>query len=111
MSVLRRPWLQFLLLGMGLFLASQWAFPPPKPVLGPPSAERLDAMVQNYAQFAQGRVSPAVLERFIDTELRDELLLEKPSRESFIIATLRLSSASSAICAFWTPALRLATPN
>ena len=77
MSVLKRPWLQFLLLGIGLFFANQWAFPPAKPVLGPPSAERLDAMVQNYAQFAQGSVSPAVLERFIDTELRDELLFRE----------------------------------
>ncbi len=83
MSVFKKPWFQFLLLGFVLFVAGQWAFPPPKPVLGPPSAERLDAMVQNYAQFAQGTVSPAVLERFIDTELRDELLFREALARDF----------------------------
>lgn len=77
MNVFKKPWFQFLLLGFVLFFAGQWAFPPPRPVLGPPTAERLDAMVQNYAQFAQGTVSPAVLERFIDRELRDELLFRE----------------------------------
>lgn len=76
-KALKKPWLQFLLLGIALFLAGQWAFPPPKPVLGPPSAERLNAMVQNYVQFAQGTVAPEVLDRFIDTELRDELLFRE----------------------------------
>ena len=77
MKVINRPWLQFLLSGIALFMASQWAFPPPKPVLGPPSPERLNAMVQNYAQFAQGTVSPEVRDRFVDTELRDELLFRE----------------------------------
>ena len=77
MRTLNSPWLQFLFLGIVLFFLNQWLFPPPKPVLGPPSAERLNAMVQNYAQFAQGKVDPEVLERFVDSELRDELLFRE----------------------------------
>ena len=65
--------MQFFLLGLLLFMAGQRLFPGPKPVLGPPNAERLAAMAENYARFAQGSVSPELLSRFVETELRDEL--------------------------------------
>ena len=76
-NVLRKPWLQFFALGLLLFLASQRLFPEPKPVLGPPNAARLAAMVENYARFAQGSVSPKLLSQFVETELRDELLFRE----------------------------------
>lgn len=72
-----KPWLQFLLLGWALFFASGQLFPEPKPVLGPPNAERLAAMVENYTRFARGGVNSELLERFVDTELRDELLFRE----------------------------------
>ena len=72
-----KPWLQFLLLGWALFFASAQLLPEPKPVLGPPNAERLAAMVENYTRFARGGVNPELLERFVDTELRDELLFRE----------------------------------
>ena len=75
--MLRKPWLHFLLLGLMLFVGGQWLFPEPKPVLGPPNPERLSAMVENYNRFAPDGVSPALFERFIDTELRDELLFRE----------------------------------
>ena len=75
--MLRKPWLHFLLLGLMLFVGGQWLFPEPKPVLGPPNPERLSAMVENYTRFAPDGVSPALFERFIDTELRDELLFRE----------------------------------
>jgi hypothetical protein len=75
--MLRKPWLHFLLLGLMLFAGGQWLFPEPKPVLGPPNPERLGAMVENYTRFAPDGVSPALFERFIDTELRDELLFRE----------------------------------
>ena len=75
--MLRKPWLHFLLLGLMLFVGGQWLFPKPKPVLGPPNPERLSAMVENYTRFASDGVSPALFERFIDTELRDELLFRE----------------------------------
>ena len=75
--MLRKSWLHFLLLGLMLFVGGQWLFPEPKPVLGPPNPERLGAMVENYTRFAPDGVSPALFERFIDTELRDELLFRE----------------------------------
>ena len=75
--MLRKPWLHFLLLGLMLFVGGQWLFPEPKPVLGPPNPERLSAMVENYSRFSPDGVSPALFERFIDTELRDELLFRE----------------------------------
>ena len=75
--MLRTPWLHFLVLGVMLFVGGQWLFPEPKPVLGPPNPDRLSAMVENYTRFAPDGVSPALFERFIDTELRDELLFRE----------------------------------
>ena len=75
--MLRKPWLHFLLLGVTLFVGGQRLFPEPRPVLGPPNPERLSAMVENYTRFAPDGVSPALFERFIDTELRDELLFRE----------------------------------
>jgi len=75
--MLRKPWLHFLLLGLMLFVVGQRLFPEPKPLLGPPNPERLSAMVENYTRFAPDGVSPALFERFIDTELRDELLFRE----------------------------------
>ena len=75
--MLRKPWLHFLLLGLMLFVVGQRLFPEPKPVLGPPNPERLSAMVENYTRFAPDGVSSALFERFIDTELRDELLFRE----------------------------------
>ena len=75
--MLRKPWLHFLLLGLMMFVVGQRLFPEPKPVLGPPNPERLGAMVENYTRFAPDGVSPALFERFIDTELRDELLFRE----------------------------------
>ena len=75
--MLRKPWLHFLLLGLMLFAGGQWLFPEPRPVLGPPNPERLSAMVENYTRFAPDGVSPALFQRFIDTELRDELLFRE----------------------------------
>jgi hypothetical protein len=75
--VVKKPWLQFLLLGSLLFLAVQWLFPEPKPVLGPPNAERLAAMAENYARFGGGPVSAELQAQFINSELRDELLFRE----------------------------------
>ena len=51
--MIKKPWLQFALLGALLFFISGQLFPEPKPILGPPNAERLAAMAENYARFAR----------------------------------------------------------
>ena len=75
--MLKKPWLHFLVLGLCLFMAGRWAFPVPKPVLGPPNKARLQAMIENYGQFSRDEISPALLSRFVDAELRDELLFRE----------------------------------
>jgi hypothetical protein len=75
--MLKKPWLHFLVLGLCLFVAGRWAFPVPKPVLGPPNAARLQAMTDNYRQFSREEISVEVLSSFIDAELRDELLFRE----------------------------------
>src|SRR6056300_1807734 len=75
--IFRRAWVQFLLLGVFLFIVKQWAFPEPNPILGPPSPERVSSMVENYARFSRGAVGEAVLANFVDVELWDELLFRE----------------------------------
>ena len=51
--MLKKPWLQFVLLGALFFFIDEQLFPEPKPVLGPPNAERLAAIAENYGRFAR----------------------------------------------------------
>lgn len=46
-------------------------------MLGPPNAERLAAMAENYARFGGGPVSAELQFQFINSELRDELLFRE----------------------------------
>ena len=78
--MLKKPWLQFALLGALLFSISGQLFPEPKPVLGPPNAERLAAMAENYARFARREPGAELRARFVDAELRDELLFREAIR-------------------------------
>ena len=43
MRLLRSVWCQFVLIGMVLFVADRALFPEPKPIIGPPNAERVAA--------------------------------------------------------------------
>jgi len=70
-------WLHFLALGALLHVGVQWLFPPPKPLLGPPSTARLQMLYDSYAQMTGELPGSAQLEAFIDRELRDELLFKK----------------------------------
>ena len=78
--MIKKPWLQFALLGTLFFLISGQLFPTPKPVLGPPNAERLAAMAENYARFARSEPDAELRARFVDAELRDELLFREAIR-------------------------------
>ena len=78
--MIKKPWLQFALLGALLFFISGQLFPEPKPILGPPNAERLAAMAENYARFARSEPDAELRARFVDAELRDELLFREAIR-------------------------------
>lgn len=75
--MLNKPWFHFVLIGLALFWVGQWVFPAPKPVLGPPSPERLAALADNYTRFSGTTIGAEQRERFIDSELRDELLFRE----------------------------------
>ena len=78
----KKPWLQFALLGALLFFVSGRLFPEAKPVLGPPNAERLAAMAENYARFARSEPGAELRALFVDAELRDELLFREAIRRN-----------------------------
>lgn len=79
-------WLHFLLLGAALYAVLAALYPEPKPVLGPPNPARLEVMADSYAKMVGGLPTEADIERFIDLELRDELLfLEALDRQLHLL--------------------------
>ncbi|MDZ7782132.1 MAG: peptidylprolyl isomerase [Halioglobus sp.] len=74
---LNRPWLHFVLLGLLLFYLQGVFFPPPKPVVGPISAARVEALVQQW--FATtGRVPTQEQKaRMIAAELDRDMLFQR----------------------------------
>ena len=74
--MLKQHGVQFALLG-ALYFVSSRLFPEPKPVLGPPNAERLAAMAGGLICGLREVVNAELLARFVDGELRDELLFRE----------------------------------
>lgn len=74
---LNRPWVHFVLLGLLLFYLQGVVFPPPKPVVGPISEARVDALVQQW--FATtGRVPTQEQKaRMIAAELDRDMLFQR----------------------------------
>lgn len=70
-------WAHFLVLGLLLHLALVWLFPEPMPTLGPPSTARLDLVAKSFSQLTGRAPAREDMERFIDMELRDELLFKE----------------------------------
>ena len=79
-------WVHFLLFGIVLFLVRGVLFPEPPPVLGPPDSVRLQLLYDNYARMAGKIPSEADIERFVDLELRDELLFREAIRSGLHLA-------------------------
>lgn len=73
-------WLHFLILGAALYAFFAALYPAPKPILGPPNPSRLAVMSDSYAKMIGGIPTEADRERFIDLELRDELLFREALR-------------------------------
>ena len=72
MRLFRSVWGQFFIIGLGLFLLDRTFFPEPKPVIGPPNAERVALQADAFpVQGAELTNAVAIKER----EIRDELLL------------------------------------
>lgn len=70
-------WLHFLVFGLMLHLASGWLFPEPLPILGPPNPVRLQLLQDGYARMAGKMAGEEERARFVDMELRNELLFRE----------------------------------
>ncbi len=74
---LNRPWLHFMLLGVVLYSAKGYFFPPPKPVVGPLSDARIEALQQQWFGGARQMPTEEQLGRIIDAELDRDILFQK----------------------------------
>ena len=79
-------WLHFLLLGAVLYAGLTALYPEPKPLLGPPNTTRLTVMADSYAKLVGGQPTAADMERFVDLELRDELLFSRSAESALASA-------------------------
>jgi hypothetical protein len=72
-----RPWLHFLVLGTALFFFLRWLNPPPKPVVGPLNASRVDALKQQWFATAGRLPQPQQLQRMVAAELDRDMLFQE----------------------------------
>ncbi len=76
-QLFKRPWLHFLVLGLGLFMLQQQLYPPPVPTVGPLGESRIQTLQRQWFNTAGRPASPAQLESMVRAELdRDMLFLE-----------------------------------
>ena len=84
MRLLRSVWCQFVLIGVVLFVVDRLLFPEPKPIIGPPNAERVALQVQALTQLQGKPLSTAQQQMIKERELRDELLFMEALHRGFI---------------------------
>ncbi len=77
LSRLNRPWLHFIILGAALFYAKNLFYPPPKPVIGPLSEARVEALRQQWFTSAGQLPTPAQQARMITAELDRDMLFQR----------------------------------
>ena len=76
-TLLRRPWVHFILLGAGLFLLQGWLFPAPKPALGPINEARAQTLQQQWFSSTGRLPDDAQMQRLIEAELDRDMLFQK----------------------------------
>lgn len=74
---LNRPWPHFLLLGFALFHIQSALFPEPKPVIGPLSATRIEALQERWRLNAGLPLTPETLTRLVNNELDSDMMLQR----------------------------------
>jgi parvulin-like peptidyl-prolyl isomerase len=77
LSRLNRPWVHFIVLGSLLFYLQGVYFPQPKPVLGPLSDARIEALQQQWLASVGRASTPAQLARMVDDELDRDMLFQR----------------------------------
>ena len=84
MRVLRSVWGQFVIIGLGLFLFDRTFYPEPKPVIGPPNAERVTLQADALSQLQGAELSESQVVFIKEREIRDELLFIEAMDRGFI---------------------------
>ena len=74
---LNRPWLHFIVLGSLLYYLQGVLFPPPKPVIGPLAAERIEALREQWFASLRRLPTEAQVDRMIDSELDRDMLFQR----------------------------------
>ena len=74
---LNRPWVHFIVLGFALFQLEAMLFPPPKPVIGPLTEARIEALQQQWFASTGRLPSTEQQERIVQAELDRDMLFQK----------------------------------
>ena len=74
---LNRPWVHFIVLGSVLFYLQSVFLPEPKPVIGPLSETRLDALQQQWFDSVGRLPTPEQKARMIEAELDRDMLFQR----------------------------------
>ena len=74
---LNRPWVHFIVLGSLLFYLQGVFFPEPKPVLGPLSEARLEALQKQWLASVGREPTPEQLVRMVQAELDRDMLFAR----------------------------------
>jgi parvulin-like peptidyl-prolyl isomerase len=74
---LNRPWIHFILLGSLLFYLQGQMFPEPRPVVGPLTPERIEALQQQWLAGAGRLPSAQQLDRMVNAELDRDMLFHR----------------------------------
>lgn len=74
---LNRPWLHFIVLGVALFELQRWAFPEPKPVVGPLAEARVETLRQQWLALAGSPPSEEQLQGMVAQELDRDMLFQR----------------------------------
>ncbi len=77
LAALKRPWLHFIFLGALLFYLQGVFFPAPKPVVGPLSDARKEALLQQWFATTGRPPSEQQLARMVATELDRDILFQR----------------------------------
>ena len=77
LSRLNRPWVHFIVLGSLLYYLQGVFFPEPKPVLGPLSETRLEALQQQWFSSTGRMPSPEQRARMVAAELDRDMLFQR----------------------------------
>jgi len=74
---LNRPWVHFIVLGSLLFYLQGVFFPEPKPVIGPLSEARLEALQKQWVASVGSEPTPEQLARMVQAELDRDMLFAR----------------------------------